>query len=231
MVNDVLLRLSEVSVVAAGKALLTDINLDIHAGESVVVLGGNGSGKTTLLKLCNGLLAPTRGTVLAPSVAAQALIFQRPPYLARSVIDNVRFVLAMRGVVEPARTEQARAALIACDLGEIEARHGPLLSGGELQRLALARAWACQPTLLLADEPTSNLAPSATREVERLIQSVRAQGTTLLLTTHNVAQAKRLAQRILFLEGGRIVEDRHAVDFFASPQSAAARNYLDGESL
>ena len=231
MVNDVLLRLSEVSVVAAGKALLTDINLDIHAGESVVVLGANGSGKTTLLKLCNGLLAPTRGTLLAPSVAAQALIFQRPPYLARSVIDNVRFVLAMRGVVEPVRTEQARAALVACDLGAIEARHAPLLSGGELQRLALARTWACRPTLLLADEPTSNLAPSATREVERLIQSVQAQGTTLLLSTHNVAQAKRLAQRILFLEGGRIVEDRPAADFFASPQSAAARNYLDGESL
>ena len=231
MVDDVLLRLNQVSVVASGRSLLTNINLEIRAGESIVVLGANGAGKTTLLKLCNRLLAPTRGTVLAPSVGAQALIFQRPPHLARSVIDNVRFVLAMRGVVEPARTEQARAALVACDLGEIESRHAPLLSGGELQRLALARAWACRPKLLLADEPTSNLAPSATREVERLIQSVQAQGTALLVTTHNVAQAKRLAHRILFLEGGRIVEDRPAADFFVSPQSAAARNYLEGESL
>ena len=231
MVKDVLLRLSEVSVVAGGKSLLANINLEIYAGESIVVLGANGAGKTTLLKLCNGLLAPTNGTVLAPSVAAQALIFQRPPYLARSVIDNVRFVLAMRGVVEPTRTEQARAALVACDLGEFESQHAPLLSGGELQRLALARAWACRPKLLLADEPTANLAPSATREVERLIQSVQAQGTTLLLTTHNVAQAKRLAHRILFLDDGQIVEDRLAADFFVSPQSVAARSYLEGESL
>ena len=101
----------------------------------------------------------------------------------------------------------------------------------EQQRLALARAWACKPKLLLADEPTANLAPAATREVERLIQSVQTQGTTLLLTTHNVAQAKRLAQRILFLDGGRIVEDRPAADFFVSPHSAAARSYLEGESL
>ncbi|MBC7710241.1 MAG: ATP-binding cassette domain-containing protein [Rhizobacter sp.] len=231
MADDVLLRLGQVSVVAGGKSLLSNINLEIQGGESVVVLGANGAGKTTLLKLFNGLVTPTRGTVQAPPASDQALIFQRPPYLARSVMDNVRFVLAMRGVVEPARTEQARAALVACDLGAIESRHAPLLSGGELQRLALARAWACRPKLLLADEPTSNLAPSATREVERLIQSVQAQGTTLLVTTHNVAQAKRLAHRILFLADGQIVEDRPAADFFASPQSAAARNYLEGESL
>ncbi len=106
-----------------------------------------------------------------------------------------------------------------------------VLSIGEQQRLALARAWACKPTLLLADEPTANLAPTATREVERLIQAVQMTGTTLMLTTHNVAQAKRLAKRIVFLEGGRLVEDRPAAEFFASPQSAAARSYLEGESL
>ena len=230
-VGDVLLRFNQVAIVSGGKSLLSEINLEVLAGESIVVLGANGAGKTTLLKLCNGILAPTHGTVVAPLVGEQALIFQRPTLLARSVIDNVRFVLAMRAVSEPARTEQARAALAACDLSAIELRHARLLSGGEQQRLALARAWACQPKLLLADEPTANLAPMATREVERLIQSVQAQGTTLLLTTHNVAQAKRLAHRILFLDSGRIVEDRPAADFFASPQSAAARSYLEGESL
>ena len=235
--NDVLLRLNHVSVLADGKSLLTDINLEVHVGKSIVVLGANGAGKTTLLKLCNGILAATQGTVLAPPLHDQALIFQRPPLLARSVLDNVRFVLAARGVAEPARTEQARAALLACDLSAIASRHARLLSGGEQQRLALARAWACKPKLLLADEPTANLAPTATREVERLIQSVQSvqcvngQGTTLLLSTHNVAQAKRLAHRIVFLDGGRIVEDRPAADFFVSPQSAAARSYFDGESL
>jgi tungstate transport system ATP-binding protein len=229
--GNVLLSLNQVSVVEGGKPLLSDINLEILAGESIVVLGANGAGKTTLLKLCNRILAARQGTVMAPPLGEQALIFQRPPLLARSVIDNVRFVLAMREIPEPQRTERARAALAACDLSGIESQHARLLSGGEQQRLALARAWACKPKLLLADEPTANLAPSATREVERLIQSVQAQGTTLLLTTHNVAQAKRLAQRILFLDGGRIVEDCSAADFFVSPQSAAARSYLEGESL
>ena len=226
-----LLRLQTVSVVVDGKPLLSDINLKIHGGESIVVLGANGSGKTTLLKLCNGILSATRGDAMIPPVADQALIFQRPPLLARRVLDNVRFVLAMRGMSEPERTARAQAALQACNLDEIAQRQALLLSGGEQQRLALARAWACKPKLLLADEPTANLAPAATREVERLIQAVQATGTTLVLTTHNVAQAKRMATRVIFLDGGRIVEDRPAADFFASPQSAAARSYLEGESL
>ncbi len=227
----VLLRLHQVSVIVDGKALLSDINLEVHAGESIVVLGANGAGKTTLLKVCNGILAPMRGTVQTPPTLDQALIFQRPPLLARSVLDNVRFVLAVRGVAEPSRTQQAREALAACDLSKIESRQARLLSGGEQQRLALARAWACKPKLLLADEPTAHLAPGATREVEGLMQAVQATGTTLMLSTHNVAQAKRLAHRILFLDGGRIVEDRPAAEFFLSPQSAAARSYLEGESL
>ena len=229
--NDVLLRLNQVSVIVDAKPLLSEINLQIRAGESVVVLGANGSGKTTLLKLCNGILSATRGAAMIPTVADQALIFQRPPLLARSVFDNVRFVLAVRGVAEPGRTEQAHAALQACNLGAIAKRQARLLSGGEQQRLALARAWACKPKLLLADEPTANLSPAATREVERLIQAVQAAGTTLVLTTHNVGQAKRIATRVIFLDGGRIVEDCSATDFFMSPQSAAARSYLEGESL
>ena len=226
-----LLRLQTVSVVVDGKRLLSDINLKIHVGESIVVLGANGSGKTTLLKLCNGILGATHGVAMIPPVADQALIFQRPPLLARSVLDNVRFVLATRGISEPARTEQSHAALQACNLDVIAQRQARLLSGGEQQRLALARAWACKPQLLLADEPTANLAPAATREVERLVQAVQATGTTLVLTTHNVAQAKRMATRVIFLDGGRIVEDCSAADFFVSPRSAAARSYLEGESL
>ena len=226
-----LLSLNQVSVVVDGKALLSDINLEVHAGESIVVLGANGAGKTTLLKVCNGILAPTRGTLRTPTTLDQALIFQRPPLLARSVLDNVRFVLAVRGVAEPACTEQAREALAACALDKIESRQARLLSGGEQQRLALARAWACKPKLLLADEPTANLAPGATREVEALMRAVQATGSTLVLSTHNVAQAKRLAHRIVFLDSGRIVEDRRAAEFFVSPHSAAAQSYLEGESL
>ena len=229
--REVLLKLRGVSVTAGNKALLSDIDLEVHAGESIVVLGANGAGKTTLLKVCNGIVAPSLGAVEAPSAVDQALIFQRPALLARSVLDNVRFVLAMRGVAEPARSVQARAALVACNLDAIASRQARLLSGGEQQRLALARAWACKPKLLLADEPTASLAPAAARDVEQLVQALQAEATTLVLATHNVAQAKRLADRILFLDDGRIVEDRPAAEFFVSPQSDAARSYLRGESL
>ena len=229
--RDVLLKLRGVSVTAGDKALLSGIDLEVRAGESIVVLGANGAGKTTLLKLCNGIFAPSLGAVDAPPAVEQALIFQRPALLARSVLDNVRFVLAVRGVTEPTRTHEAHAALVACNLDGIAARQARLLSGGEQQRLALARAWACKPKLLLADEPTANLAPAAARDLEQLVQALQAEATTLVLATHNVAQAKRLADRIVFLDEGRIVEDRPASEFFVSPQSAAARRYLEGESL
>ena len=226
-----LVTLSKASVTVDGKSLLSDIDLTICEGESVVVLGANGAGKSTLLKLCNALIAPSLGSARTLPVSEQSLIFQRPALLQRTVLDNVRFVLSIHGVAEPARTQQAQRALAACNLSATANQQARSLSGGEQQRLALARAWACKPRLLLADEPTANLAPAAVRDVEILLKTVQSEGTTLVLTTHNVAQAKRLARRIVFLDGGRIVEDRPATDFFALPRSAAARTYLEGESL
>jgi tungstate transport system ATP-binding protein len=228
---DSLVSLRQASVLIGGKALLSDVTLDVCAGESVVVLGANGAGKSTFLKVCNGILPATQGSLRTPPTAQQSLIFQRPPLLQRSVLENVRFVLGVRGVAEPECTARALSALDACDLGAMASRQARFLSGGEQQRLALARAWACRPKLLLADEPTANLAPAAMRDVERLIQAVQMTGTTLILSTHNVAQAKRLASRIVFLDSGRVLEDRPAGEFFASPQSDAARSYLEGESL
>ena len=177
------------------------------------------------------MIAPSKGELFAPPAKQQALIFQRPVLLRRTVIDNVKFVLAARGVPEPLCSSQAQQAIDACGLGAMTSRPAFALSGGEQQRLALARVWACRPRLLLADEPTANLAPVAMRDVENLLLAVEALGTTLVLTTHNIAQAKRLARRIVFLESGKIVEDRPAVEFFAAPDSAAARAYLAGESL
>ncbi len=226
-----LVKIHGASVIVDEKALLADIDLTIYEGESVVVLGANGAGKSTLLKLCNAIISPGLGSVQTLPLLEQSLIFQRPALLQRTVLDNVRFVLSIRGVAEPACTEQAQRALAACNLSATANQPAQSLSGGEQQRLALARAWACKPRLLLADEPTANLAPGAMRDVESLLHAVQAEGTTLVLTTHNVAQAKRLARRIVFLDGGRIVEDRAAGEFFASPRSAAARTYLAGESL
>jgi tungstate transport system ATP-binding protein len=226
-----LISLSKAAVVVDGKSLLVAIDLTICEGESVVVLGPNGAGKSTLLKLCNSIISPSFGGVKTLPLPEQSLVFQRPALLQRTVLDNVRFVLSIRGVVEPSCTDQARRALAACNLSEAANQQARSLSGGEQQRLALARAWACKPRLLLADEPTANLAPAAMREVERLLRAVQSDGTTLVLTTHNIAQARRLASRIVFLDGGRIAEDRPAADFFASPRSAAAQLYLEGESL
>lgn len=226
-----LLSLSSVSVSVANTRLLADIDLVVTSGERVVILGANGAGKSTLLKACNGLIAPSKGELIAPPATQQALIFQRPAMLRRTVIDNVKFVLATRGVPEPLCSSQAQQAIDVCGLGAMASRPAFALSGGEQQRLALARVWACRPRLLLADEPTANLAPAAMRDVEHLLRAVEALGTTLVLTTHNIAQAKRFAHRIVFLEGGEIVEDRQAMGFFASPDSAAARTYLAGESL
>lgn len=226
-----LLSLTALSVSVANTPLLVEIDLVVGSGERVVILGANGAGKSTLLKVCNRLIAPSKGELIAPPVTQQALIFQRPALLRRTVIDNVKFVLAAHSVPEPVRSTQAQQAIDACGLGAMALRPAFALSGGEQQRLALARVWACRPTMLLADEPTANLAPAAMRDVENLLLAVEALGTTLVLTTHNIAQAKRLARRIVFLDGGKVVEDRPADQFFASPASAAAQAYLAGESL
>lgn len=237
-----LIRLTGASVVArthdGDRVILSDVNLSVGAGERVVVLGANGAGKSTLLKLCNGIVAASTGAVETVAMDRQALIFQRTPLLRRSVIDNVRFVLHARGVSKADSTGLAARALEACALAGVSAQLATSLSGGEQQRLALARAWACSPQLLLADEPTANLAPASTREVERLllalfeiVDTAVETRRSLMLTTHNVAQARRIASRIVFLDDGRVVEDRPADEFFSDPRSVAARAYLEGESV
>ena len=224
-----IVSLQQASLLVGAKSLLADMSFDVHAGESVVVLGANGAGKSTLLKLLSGIYVPTFGTLDVAPTREQAFIFQRPPVLRRSALDNIRFVLRNRNLAKDNVTERATTALAIAGLTHVAHQQAKTLSGGEQQRLALARAWAMSPKLLLADEPTANLSPLATREIERTIAAIQAAGATLILTTHNLAQAKRVAQRIVFLDAGRIVEDRPATDFFAAPQSDAARRYLEGE--
>lgn len=229
--RNVLLRLAGVGLRRGSACLLANVDLEMAAGERVVVLGANGAGKSTLLKVANGVIAPDRGQVAAPPRRAQALVFQRPAVLARSVLANVAFVLSVHGVPEPESSERARRALRACDLEPLLHRPARTLSGGEQQRLALACAWACEPALLFADEPTANLAPASVRAIEQLLLRLHSNGTALMMTTHNVAQARRMATRIVFIEAGCVVEDRPADAFFRGPESAAARSYLKGESL
>jgi tungstate transport system ATP-binding protein len=220
---------------AGGRTIVDRIDLVVDAGPRTVVLGPNGAGKSVLLRLCHGLLAPTRGRVRwahaerAGEARRQAMVFQRPVLLRRSVLGNLLFALAVAHVPRRARETRARDALARVGLAGFGDRPARVLSGGEQQRLALARAWMLQPEVLFLDEPTANLDPGATREIETIVQSIHASGTKIVMVTHNLGQAQRLADEILFVDRGRIAE-RSAVDrFFVRPATPEADAFLKGE--
>lgn len=229
--SEPLISLSGVSVKVRENTLLSDVSFSVRDGERVAVLGANGAGKSTLLRICNALLLPSSGTANVPSPIDQALIFQRPLLLKRSALENVSFALLARGIPKHVAIRAASEALEACGLSAFTNRYARSLSGGEQQKLALARAWALSPKLLLADEPTASLAPAAVHAVEAIFQSMAERGTSYVFATHNRGQAKRLATRVVFLADGCIVEDRPVQDFFSNPQSAAAIEYLNVEKV
>ncbi|MGE7472515.1 ATP-binding cassette domain-containing protein [Bosea sp. NPDC003192] len=219
-----------------GKLLVEPNSFTIPAGGLTVLLGPNGAGKSLTLRLCHGLLTPSRGAVRWAAGAEgrakrHAMVFQKPIMLRRSVEANITHALAAAGATGPERKARAAQALQRFGLAERAAQPARLLSGGEQQRLAIARAWALRPELLFLDEPTSQLDPAATRQIEELLSDLVAEGITVMMSTHDLGQARRLADRVLFLHRGRLVEDTPAQDFFAGPQSAEARAFLAGELL
>lgn len=220
----------------AGRRIIDNIDLTIDGEGISVVMGPNGAGKSVLLRLLTGLLKPDAGNVFwaggspdrdrAPSVG---LVFQKPVLLRRSAIANVRY--ALRGLSRGERNRRALDALAKAGLKHLAESPARLLSGGEQQRLALARALAPEPEVLLLDEPCSNLDPAATAAIETLIRDARGRDTKVVLITHDIAQAKRLADDITFLHDGRIVEHSSAGNFFDNPASNAGRAYLEGRLL
>jgi len=156
-------------------------------------------------------------------------VFQRPFLLRLTVWQNLMLALWLGRVPRDQRTERARRALQRVGLADQRDRPARVLSGGQQQRLALARAWSIRPELLFLDEPTASLDPAAKRDVETLIGEFAAEGMTLVMSTHNLGQAKRLATRVVYLEGGRIVVDRPTEDFFHSPLPEPAASFLKGE--
>jgi len=229
------LCLDEVSFAAGGRAIIERISLDIDAGPSTIILGANGAGKSVLMRLMHGLLAPSSGrigwTALEQPGAPrkQAMVFQRPVLLRRSVQANVAYALKVAGVGEPKRGTLVREALESVGLAHLAHRPARVLSGGEQQRLALARAWALHPEVLFLDEPTASLDPSATREIEAVIRAFDAAGTKIVMATHNLGQARRLGDEIVFLDQGRLVERAPVEQFFSKPQSAQAAAFIRGE--
>ena len=224
-----MLTLDHVGVRYGEVAALKDASLRIDRGDSVALIGANGSGKTTLLQALHGLLAHTGTRTVAAQATAQVMVFQRPFMLRLSVSNNLAVALWLAGV--PARERAARAteALHRAGLFELRGRQARALSGGQQQRLALARAWATRPAVLFLDEPTANLDPSAKREIEAMLAGFRHDGMTLVMSTHNLGQAKRLATRVVYLDHGHIRADLPTDLFFATRLDARTDSFLKGE--
>ncbi|HQZ45258.1 MAG TPA: ATP-binding cassette domain-containing protein [Usitatibacteraceae bacterium] len=220
-------------VVLGGVRALDGLDLVLQPGLRSVVLGPNGAGKSVLLRTLHGLLPPTSGSVRwrGPNgrPPRQAMVFQRPVMLRRSGLANVRYALAVNGVPEPERSRRAAESLERMGLTAIGERPARVLSGGEQQRLALARAWSLRPEVLFLDEPTASLDPGATAEIERAIAAIAAEGTRIVMTTHNLGQARRLADEIVFIHAGRATERTPADRFFEHAASPEARLFLQGE--
>ena len=221
--------LDSVSVNFGHVQALRRCTLRINAGERLALVGSNGSGKSTLLRTLHGLIAPDEGRLQQEARLRQAMLFQRPYMLRASVLQNVALSLWLRGVAWKPAKAQALQALERVGLAELAGRHAKGLSGGQQQRVALARAWAFKPQVLLLDEPTSSLDPAAKREVERLMAEFAGDGMTLIFSSHNLGQVKRLASRVLYLEQGQLVADLPKARFFNGPLPPAAAHFLKGE--
>jgi len=211
---------------------LASVDLRIAAGERVALIGANGSGKSTLLRVLHGLQRPSAGAVLRDGAMRQAMVFQRPFALRLSALTNVALAPWLRGTPWREAKERALAALGQVGLAGVALRNARTLSGGQLQRLALARAWSLQPHVLLLDEPTASLDPHAKREVEALMAGFAASGTTLVFASHNLGQVKRLATRVVYMERGHVFADLPVHAFFHGPLGETSREaelFVKGE--
>lgn len=216
--------------------ILSDVTLFIAPGAPTIIIGPNGAGKSVLLRLLHGLLTPSAGHVrwggqTGDAARRQAMVFQRPVLLRRSAVANVLYPLRLAGIPAGQRAARAAEALALVGLSALAERPARRLSGGEQQRLALARAAATGAEVLFLDEPCASLDPGATRAVEQIVSSLAARGTKIVMTTHDLGQARRLAGDVVFLHAGRVVERAPAETFFAGPATPEAAAFLRGDLL
>jgi tungstate transport system ATP-binding protein len=219
-----------------GKSLLRDINVTLPEKGITAIIGPNGAGKSLLLRLCHGLLLSSGGHVewqqkdgFADGQKRHAMVFQNPVMLRRSVRANITH--ALKAIGSQNATAKTELALERFGLSALKDQPARLLSGGEKQRLSIARAWALDPQVMFLDEPTSQLDPSATRQIEEIIAHLAVDGVTILMSTHDLGQAKRLSQRVLFLHQGRLIADAPTAEFFKNPPTEECRAFVAGELL
>ena len=234
------LELAGVGYSVGDAVLLRDLSFTLRHGARSVIVGPNGAGKSLTLRLCHGLIEPSAGSIAwrgggtafpGAERSQQAMVFQRPVLLRRSAAANIDHALKLRGLDRASRRTRVAAALAQTGLAALAERPARTLSLGEQQRLALARAWALSPQILFLDEPTASLDPAATRQVETLISNFHAAGVKIVMTTHDLGQARRMADEILFLHHGRLVEHAAATTFFDAPATPEAQAFIKGELL
>ncbi|HEY5380254.1 MAG TPA: ATP-binding cassette domain-containing protein [Pseudolabrys sp.] len=234
--TDLPILLDEASLVAGSVTILDRVSLSFQPGPPTLLIGPNGSGKTTLLRAAMGLIPLTRGRISwggreSASSARRAIVFQRPTMLRRSADGNIRYALNAADI--PRAQHEARIAelLALVGLDGLAKRPARRLSGGEQQRLALARALARDPAVLFLDEPTASLDPAATKAIEDIVRAVAARGVKVVMSSHDLGQARRLAGDVVLLHRGRLIEHNASPDFFARPKAEETRKFIAGELL
>ncbi|MEX0841520.1 MAG: ATP-binding cassette domain-containing protein [Xanthobacteraceae bacterium] len=228
--------LKRVSVAFGAVTILDEISLTLASGAPTMLIGPNGAGKTTLLRLFMGLIRPTRGSLTwggreGTTPARCAIVFQRPAMLRRSAAGNIVYALAAAGLPRPKRAARCGELLKLVGLADLAHRPARRLSGGEQQRLALARALAKDPSVLFLDEPTASLDPAATKAIEDLVHTVAARGVKVVMSTHDLGEARRLAGDVVLLHRGRVIEHAPASSIFTAPQTEETKKFLAGELL
>jgi len=236
-INVLPLQIKNLQITKKGNPLLNDLTLSIDSDDVTVILGPNGAGKSLLLRSAHGLETLSKGNlqwnahIPQPQHSWRAYIFQKPVLLRRSVRANLEYVLSIHNITKSDYASLIDTALEHTGLSQLADRHARVLSGGEQQRLNIARAWVLQPKVILLDEPTAELDPNGTAAIERLIKTIAQQGTKIIMSTHDLGQAHRLANDIVFLHQGRLVEHTPANTFFEQPQTKIAQDFIAGKLL
>ncbi|PCI37935.1 MAG: ABC transporter ATP-binding protein [Rhodospirillaceae bacterium] len=214
--------------------LIKDMSFTLEPTKRTVIIGPNGAGKSLLLRLCHGLIQPSDGEIVwakANAAQHQAMVFQRPVMLRRTAAANIQYALTLNKVPKADQADIIDDVLTKTGLRRHAQTQARVMSFGEQQRLAIARAWALKPEVLFLDEPTASLDPSATHQIEELVNAMHQQGTKIIMTSHDLGQAKRLGDEILFLHRGRLLEHAPAEQFFNLPQNDLAQAFIKGDLL